>query len=364
METVLFVDDEENVLNSLKRGLMDEDYKCFFASSGEKALEVMSNQHICVIVSDMRMPGMDGIALLKEVKAKYPKTVRVVLSGYTQLQQVLVAINQADIFKFITKPWKLEDEFKVVINQALEYYRVMEQSEELKKSLAQKNEAYVNILKNIEDVATSSRSNIQIIKDLGICAFTYITALLEKKNTVNDIKAHIKLIEQQFVSIISVAMLDYKDINFKELLEQYIYGLKNKNERIKIVFNYNAEINNINIKSEVVLILLQTIEEYFINEKLDYYIKFMCEYKSNNSNNVVFELLMLVSQTNISHDKNFKAIDEKVEIINTFFSEAVKHFKLNIFASRTDANTIIKIQIFMDKKNNNSGIYNVSDGKS
>jgi two-component system, NtrC family, response regulator HupR/HoxA len=66
--SVLFVDDEINILNSLDRGLMDEDYKCYFALNGKKALEILEKEQICVIVSDMRMPEMDGLTLLKLVK--------------------------------------------------------------------------------------------------------------------------------------------------------------------------------------------------------------------------------------------------------------------------------------------------------
>ena len=107
--SVLFVDDEVNILNALRRGLIDEEYTCYFAISGQQALRIMEAEKIAVIVTDMRMPGMDGLALLKEVAAKWPLTVKIVLSGFTQLQQILATINQVDIFKFITKPWKLEE---------------------------------------------------------------------------------------------------------------------------------------------------------------------------------------------------------------------------------------------------------------
>ncbi len=68
------------------------------------------------------MPEMNGLELLKEVKELYPKTIRIVLSGYTHITTLLTAINQGQIYKFITKPWKLEEEFKPVIREALEFY--------------------------------------------------------------------------------------------------------------------------------------------------------------------------------------------------------------------------------------------------
>ena len=120
--TILFVDDEEKILKSLERGLLDEPYRGLFATSGKQALEVLEQEEVHVIVTDMRMPEMSGIDLLRIVKEKYPHIIRLVLSGYTQVGTLLTAINQGEIFRFLTKPWKLEEEFKRVIQEALDHY--------------------------------------------------------------------------------------------------------------------------------------------------------------------------------------------------------------------------------------------------
>jgi two-component system response regulator HupR/HoxA len=120
--TVLFVDDEEKILASLKRGLLDEPYEILFASSGKKALEILEQNQVHVIVTDMRMPEMGGVELLKAVKKEYPHIIRMVLSGYADTDTLLVAINQGEIFRFITKPWKSNEEIKTTIRQAIEYY--------------------------------------------------------------------------------------------------------------------------------------------------------------------------------------------------------------------------------------------------
>jgi DNA-binding NtrC family response regulator len=127
--TVLFVDDEQKVLTSLERGLLDEPYKKLFAQSGKEALEILKNNHVHVIVTDMRMPEMSGLELLRIIKTQYPDIVRVVLSGYTQVTTLLTAINQGEIYKFITKPWKLEEEFKTTVRQAIEYYELHQKRE-------------------------------------------------------------------------------------------------------------------------------------------------------------------------------------------------------------------------------------------
>ena len=120
--TVLFVDDEERLLRSLKRGLMDEPYNALFANSGKEALEMLHTRDVHVLVTDMRMPEMGGLELLGIVKREHPHIVRMVLSGYTQISTLLTAINDGEVYKFITKPWKLEEEFKPSIRQAVEYY--------------------------------------------------------------------------------------------------------------------------------------------------------------------------------------------------------------------------------------------------
>jgi two-component system response regulator HupR/HoxA len=122
--TVLFVDDEDKILSSLKRGLLDEPYETLFANSGKEALEILKQKKVHVLVTDMRMPEMLGIELLRIVKDKYPNIVRMVLSGYTEVTTLLTTINQGEIYKYITKPWKLEEEFKPAIRQAVEYYNI------------------------------------------------------------------------------------------------------------------------------------------------------------------------------------------------------------------------------------------------
>ncbi|MEF9437841.1 MAG: response regulator [Candidatus Mariimomonas ferrooxydans] len=135
--TVLFVDDEEKLLRSLKRGLIDEPYKTLFANSGKEALEILKNNEVHVLITDMRMPEMMGLELLRIVKQQYPQIVRMVLSGYTQISTLLTAINQGEVYKFITKPWKLEEEFKPAIRQAIEYYDLQNERDLLAAELEQ-----------------------------------------------------------------------------------------------------------------------------------------------------------------------------------------------------------------------------------
>ena len=129
--TILFVADEVRLLRSLEQAMLDEPYETLYAESGAEALKLLEENEVHVIVTDMRMPEMSGLALLKIVKEKYPHIVRLVLSGYTQVTTLLTAINQGEIFRFITKPWKMEQEFKTVLAQAVEYYNLQAERDRL-----------------------------------------------------------------------------------------------------------------------------------------------------------------------------------------------------------------------------------------
>ncbi len=103
--TLLLVDDEENILAALRRLLRAEGWLVLCAHSGVDALQLMARHEVDVILSDQRMPGMTGVELLRRARALYPETIRLVLSGYTELQSITDAINEGAIYKFLAKPW-------------------------------------------------------------------------------------------------------------------------------------------------------------------------------------------------------------------------------------------------------------------
>ena len=119
---VLLVDDEELVLNALKRSLRKEDFNILTASSGVEALEILLKEEIALIVSDHRMPGMYGTELLEKAKQVSPKTISVLLTGYADFGVAEDSINKCRIYKLMTKPWNDQD-LKEIIRQALEFYR-------------------------------------------------------------------------------------------------------------------------------------------------------------------------------------------------------------------------------------------------
>lgn len=103
--TLLLVDNEANILSALKQLLCHDGYDILTARNAEQGLELLASHQVDVIISGQRMPGMSGIEFLRRVKTLHPKTVRLVLSGYTDLHAVTNAINEGAIYKFLTKPW-------------------------------------------------------------------------------------------------------------------------------------------------------------------------------------------------------------------------------------------------------------------
>ena len=122
--TILFVDDDEAILHSLVRGLLDEPYNILVANSCTEALEILQRKEVHVIVTDMRMPEMTGLELLRIAKREYPHIIGMVLSGYEQDIDLQTAVEQKEIFKLIPKPWKLGGNFKTFVRQAIDHYNL------------------------------------------------------------------------------------------------------------------------------------------------------------------------------------------------------------------------------------------------
>lgn len=118
---ILLVDDEPNVIQALKRALMDEPYEVHTAASGEESISLLRTNRYKVIISDERMPGMSGDELLGLVKEHYPETVRIMLTGHASLEAAMKAVNNGEIYRFFTKPWN-ELELILSIRSATEKY--------------------------------------------------------------------------------------------------------------------------------------------------------------------------------------------------------------------------------------------------
>ena len=163
--TLLLVDDEENITSALTRLLRRDGYQIFRANSGKQGLEILAQNQVGVIISDQRMPEMTGTEFLSRVRDLYPDTIRIVLSGYTDLNSVTDAINRGAIYKFLTKPWE-DDLLRENIEEAFRRYEMTIENANMARELVSLNEKMAQINANLEQRVEQKTSEAGL--NLGI----------------------------------------------------------------------------------------------------------------------------------------------------------------------------------------------------
>jgi len=133
--TVLFVDDDQITLRALEQTMQDEAYRLLFALSGSQALDIMAQEPVDVVVTDLTMPEMDGMTLLDWAQAEYPDTIRMVLSSQSDTDSILEAINNGSVYRYVVKPWNRE-ELKIAVRQALELFEIQQEKKRLVDKLS------------------------------------------------------------------------------------------------------------------------------------------------------------------------------------------------------------------------------------
>ena len=135
--TVLYIDDEANNLNAFKASFRRV-FNVFIAESAEEGRKILERENIQVILSDQRMPKMTGIEFFESIIELYPEPIRILITGYTDINAVIDAINRGQIYKYLTKPWN-ENEVKNFIEKAFEVYRLRKENIELTEKLLDAN---------------------------------------------------------------------------------------------------------------------------------------------------------------------------------------------------------------------------------
>jgi two-component system NtrC family sensor kinase len=165
---ILCVDDEKNVLHALRRIFADDDYEIITAASAEEGLNIMRAEgEIHLVISDYRMPGMNGVDFLRGVCSNWPDTVRIVLSGYADTAAVVEAINDGQIYKFVPKPWN-DGELRITIQKAVERYFLKKKNLQLMDELKASNEKLRKINETLEVVVKKALKATFQEQDRGI----------------------------------------------------------------------------------------------------------------------------------------------------------------------------------------------------
>jgi DNA-binding NtrC family response regulator len=134
---VLYVDDEINNLNSFKAAFR-RDFDIHTAQSAREGRKILDSNEIGVIITDQRMPGMTGIEFLESILPVYPDTIRILLTGFSDMNAVMDAINRGQVYKYLVKPWQ-NDELRLYIQNALEIYHLRRENKDLAQKLQQAN---------------------------------------------------------------------------------------------------------------------------------------------------------------------------------------------------------------------------------
>lgn len=157
---VLCVDDEPNILSALRRLLRPSGYRVLVAESGAEGLELMASEQVDLVISDMRMPNMDGAAFLAAVKAGWPDVVRILLTGYADMASTIDAINRGEIFRYVTKPW-VDSDMLLTLRQGLERKALEADKRRLEALTQQQNETLRQLNESLEVKVQARTAELQ-----------------------------------------------------------------------------------------------------------------------------------------------------------------------------------------------------------
>ncbi|WP_162342017.1 MULTISPECIES: response regulator [Cyclobacterium] len=136
--TILYVDDEVNNLKAFK-ATFRRDYKIYLAESADEGRDILLQQDIDIIITDQRMPKENGVDFLESIIPMHPDPMRILLTGYTDIQAVIDAINKGKVYHYLTKPWE-EDYLRTVVKNAFEVYSLRRENKQLTDSLLKAND--------------------------------------------------------------------------------------------------------------------------------------------------------------------------------------------------------------------------------
>jgi len=159
-QVVLIVDDEENILNSIRRQLIEEPYELLLASGPKQALDILEERKVQVLITDYRMPEMTGIELAIAVRQRWPDTIRMILSAYSDVDAILTSINEGHVYKFLNKPWD-EHDLALSIRLALETYELNERNANLVEVVEEQNANLKELNSNLEKKVEEQTASLQ-----------------------------------------------------------------------------------------------------------------------------------------------------------------------------------------------------------
>jgi response regulator RpfG family c-di-GMP phosphodiesterase len=163
--TLLLVDDEPSILSALRRLFRPEGYRVLVAEGGAQALDLIKDERVDLVISDMRMPGMDGAQFLEKLRETQPDTVRILLTGYADISSTIAAINAGQIHRYIAKPWNDHD-IVLIVREALQRRALEQRNRQLSELSLRQNEELRELNASLEDRVRQRTAEIGQINDM------------------------------------------------------------------------------------------------------------------------------------------------------------------------------------------------------
>jgi response regulator RpfG family c-di-GMP phosphodiesterase len=163
--SILFVDDEPNIRTSLRRLFRAKGFQVHIADGGKAGLALLEIETVDLVISDMRMPEMDGTHFLEQVRSRWPDTVRLLLTGYSDITSVIDAINRGEIYRYITKPWD-DNDIVLIVRQALERKALELEKRRLETLSIQQNEELKALNASLEVKVEARTADLRVANDL------------------------------------------------------------------------------------------------------------------------------------------------------------------------------------------------------
>lgn len=162
--TVLLVDDEPSILSSLKRTLHGEAYAILSASSAAEALEVLQATPVDLIISDIGMPGMNGLELLKIVKERYPTVGRIILTAQNEAHTLMQAINEGEVYRFFTKPWDNEV-VRISVRHTLKHFDFLRAAYKMMQRLKEQDRLIYDLENRYPGITKDAAEDVYVLSD-------------------------------------------------------------------------------------------------------------------------------------------------------------------------------------------------------
>ncbi|MEH6470430.1 MAG: HD domain-containing phosphohydrolase [Halopseudomonas sp.] len=227
-ESILFVDDEPNILSSLRRLFRPLGYTLYQATSAKEGLEILSQHSIDLIISDMRMPEMDGAEFLREVAIHYPDVIRILLTGFSDIDSTVEAINKGKIYRYLSKPWE-DTDVTLTVGQALHTKRLETEKKRLAHLTQFQNDQLKELNQNLEHKVEARSGELKQTAEMLDLAYQQLSASYQQTirvfTNLISMREHLSGRDADKIASLARAMAKLAKLDSEQVQDIYFSGL-------------------------------------------------------------------------------------------------------------------------------------------